>query len=107
MGVHADLAAPDGYNLPVLDDLSSLKAKGLLLVESPLEALYCSENGHPAIGILSAAIRPGLRERLWRLPELGVTVYLMLDGDQASARCCEVAADLGPDVRICTIKKQR
>ena len=97
------MAPPDGFNLPVLDDLGPLRDKGLLLCEAPLEALYCSEHGHPAIGILSAAIRSGLRERLWRLPELGVTVYLMLDGDMDRAKCCQVAADLGPDTRICQI----
>ncbi|HYG76507.1 MAG TPA: hypothetical protein VEK08_15990 [Planctomycetota bacterium] len=54
---------PAGFNLEALRDPRA-KEVGVLLVEGPLDAIACTERGHPAIAILSGAPSEELCKKL-------------------------------------------
>lgn len=91
---------PAGFNLDVLAD-SMIREAGLFCVEAPLDALACTERGHPAVGMITNTPREKLCEILRGLR--GVRIYMALDGDQTALQRCRAASKIGYYCRVCCL----
>jgi DNA primase len=80
--------------------------ESVMLVEGPLDAIACTERGHPAIAMVGKCPRPGL---LAILRKLTIPIYLALDGtaDVTEEERLNKAAMVGPDCWICTLPEGR
>jgi hypothetical protein len=76
--------------------------ESVMLVEGPLDAIACTERGHPAIAMVGKCPRPGLLARVRAKPFL---TYLALDGtaDVTEEERLNKAALAGPDCWICAL----
>ena len=84
-----------GFNVDVAAGDASV-----ILVEGPLDAIACTERGHPAIAMVGKCPREGL---LTRLRANHVTAYLALDGtaDVTEEERLDKGALVGPGSWIC------
>ncbi len=102
---------PDGYNLNVLANAELLLATGLWLVEGPMDGAYCDHMGQPAVGFVGGQLesRHGLIKRVRVLVDLGVKVYVALDGtkDVTEERRVLAAAAIHPNAMICRLPDNR
>lgn len=103
------MAKPVAFNLETIRSLFDAKAnkaenvKELLLVEGPLDAIACEEQGHAAIALGCSAPAPELVARLAGYPQ--VVLYLALDGtaDVTPLSRAAAAGTLGIYTRVCEL----
>ena len=87
-----------GFNLNLLQSLD--ENEHLLVVEGVLDAIACSERGHPAVAIVGGSMRGDLAMML-----AGRDVFLALDGtaDVTEMSMLIEASRLGPDTGVCVL----
>jgi hypothetical protein len=98
---HDGVQLNTGFQVDVIES-----AAAVMLVEGPLDAIACTERGHPAIAMIGKCPRPGLLASLRTKP---IPIYLALDGtaDVTEEERLSKAALVGPDCWICTLPEGR
>lgn len=89
------------FNAEALYDAKA-RTQGVLLVEGRLDALACSEIGHPAVAYISS---PGAKFIAEVNRYSGTQLYYAPDAtkDMTGEKRAEAAAAIGPDTRCCTL----
>ena len=108
-GGRGGVSRPAGFNLETLRSLfdaatqKGAEVKELLIVEGPLDAIACEEQGHAAIALGCTTPTAALIERLAMYPQ--VIKYLALDGtkDVTAVKRAQTAGAIGYYTRVCAL----